>query len=414
MQPYLRIPEAPRTEGEVINWSNFINGYVDNIISYNDKEIINDNFDLLGLINLYKSDRKEFFTDVRRKTDELSYFWVEIGVRFGITEDNATAYITERNSDQIHLLQAIVDEFVYKNCDYFICLDVNSNSYTMFSYNDRGTPLPPKISSDYLSDLQTQINEYVVEEDRERVLTNLSMENMLSQLEASNEHTISFGLKNKNGNYERKLVKFVYYDRFNKMILLIRTDITEQYLEHLAKSDKLRIALECAQRDPLTQVYNRKAVKDIINNKLSKINGRLSALLFLDLDDFKDINDNLGHSEGDFALKMVADAINRSIRCTDLVGRYGGDEFVVFLSEISSKGEVLRCVERIFQCFDSVYYEHVRGKNIITFSCSIGIAFSPENGEDFDVLVNKADMALYKSKKMGKNCCSIYSDNIQY
>lgn len=406
--------EDPKTEGEIINWGSFINEYVDNIVCYNDKKIVNENFDLSGLINLYKSQRNEFFVDIRRKTDTISYFWAEIGVRFGITQDNVTAYITERDSDNIHLLQSIVSEFVYKDCDYFICLNANNNSYTMLSYNDRGTPIPPKISSDYISDMRRQVNEYVVEEEREHVSKNLYIENMIKYLENSNNHTISFGLINNKGDYERKLVKYVYYDRLNKMILLIRTDITDEYLEHIAKNDNLRIALESAQRDPLTQVYNRKAVKNHINKRLLEINGRLSAMLFLDLDDFKDINDNLGHAEGDFTLKMVADALNKSVRCSDFVGRYGGDEFIVFLSEITSKGEVLRCVERIFKCFDSIYSEHVQGKNVSNFSCSIGIAFSPENGDNFDILVNKADIALYKSKRIGKNCCSIYSENMQY
>lgn len=405
--------EAQDMEGEIINWNNYINGFIDNVVCYDDKKVINENFDVYGLKNLYKSERNEFYTDIRRKTSDFTYYWVEIGVKFSTNNENVMAYVTERDSDKLHQLQAIVEEFVYKNSDYVICLDAENNCYSMFNYGNNGTPIPPKKSDDFTSDIRAYIREYVVEEDMDFVINNLIIGNMIMQLQTSEDYSFSFGVI-ANGEYSRKLIKYVYYDKLNKIILLRRNDITEQYLEHKARSDSLRLALESAQKDSLTQIYNRETVKELINKKLNEINGRLAAMLFLDLDNFKEINDNLGHSEGDFALKVVADSLNRSVRCTDFVGRFGGDEFIVFLSGIATKGEVLRCVERIFKCFDNINNEYAKGKNVRTFSCSIGIAFSPEHGQDFDILVNKADMALYKSKRMGKNCCSIYSENIQY
>ncbi|MEA4972809.1 MAG: GGDEF domain-containing protein [Candidatus Metalachnospira sp.] len=406
--------DRPETEGEVFNWNSYIKEYEDNLVCINDKKIVNENFYISGLTDLYEKEKNEFCANIRRKTDESPCFWVEIGVKFGLTNDGIKVYFTERDSDEIHLLHAIVDKFVYKNCDYFIYLDVNNNSYTMINYNERGMPLPPIKSSDYSGDILGQINKYVDREEREQVIENLRQEKIIKHLETSDEFIFSFGIITENGEYRRKLIKYVYYDKHNKMVLLIRDDITEQYLEYMAGNDRLNAALECAQRDSLTQIYNRKFVKEHINNRLAEMEGRLSALLFIDLDDFKAINDNLGHSEGDNTLKIVAEALNKSVRHTDVVGRFGGDEFVIFLSCISSKGEVLRCVERIFRCFDNIYTDHVQNKNIANFSCSIGIAFSPENGENFDVLVERADMALYKAKRMGKNCCSIYSENIQY
>lgn len=406
--------ENPKTEGDVFEWDSFIKGYSDNLVCYNDKKMLYDNFNVSGLITLYKSERDEFRTDIRRKTNESKYFWVEIGIKFGLTGNSVKAYFTERDSDEIHLLQAIVDKFVYNSCDFFIYLDVRNNSYTMFSCRDRKTPRPSVKGYDYASDIMSHINEYVIPEEKETVIDNFSLEKVVMNLEASDEYLFSYGIVNKNGVYNRKLVKYVYYDRLNKMVLLIRSDITEQYLEQLVKNNSLKSALECAQRDPLTQLYNKRAVKDHINKKLLDICGKLSALLFLDLDDFKSINDNLGHSEGDATLKIVAESLTKSVRHTDLVGRFGGDEFVIFIPEITSKGEVLRCVERIFKCFDNIYNEYVQSEHTKNFSCSIGIAFYPENGENFDMLVEKADLALYKSKSMGKNCCSIYCGNIKH
>lgn len=406
--------DMPETEGSVFDWNTYINEYRNNLVCFNDKKVVNDNFYITDLSELYKSNGNTFSTNIRRKTDKSSYIWMEIEIKFGITDSGLKAYFTERDSEEIHLLHAIVDKFVYKNCDYFIYLDLNNNSYTMINYSKKGVPLPPIKSYDYVGDILTQINKYVVQEERELVIENLRLEKIARNLKMSDEYSFSFGIIADNGEYERKRIKYVYYDKHNKMILLVRDDITEQYMDHMEKSIRLKAALECAQRDPLTQVYNRQAVKECINNRLLAVEGRLSALLFLDLDNFKAINDNLGHSEGDNALKTVADTLMKSVRSSDVVGRLGGDEFVVFLTCISSKGEVLRCVERIFRCFDNIYIENIQNKNIKNFSCSIGIAFSPENGNDFDVLVEKADIALYKSKRMGKNCCSIYSENIQY
>ncbi|MPM78650.1 Phytochrome-like protein cph2 [bioreactor metagenome] len=206
-------------------------------------------------------------------------------------------------------------------------------------------------------------------------------------------------------------------------VTVLFSDITElqELRDAAAALDKIKLLNQKLERlsffDELTGLPNRRFFNDTCNREWYRMmrTQRPLAFIMIDVDCFKELNDQHGHQTGDACLIAVANTLNSVLkRPYDLIMRYGGDEFVIFLSCISSKGEVLRCVERIFRCFDNIYTDHVQNKNIANFSCSIGIAFSPENGENFDVLVERADMALYKAKRMGKNCCSIYSENIQY
>jgi len=164
--------------------------------------------------------------------------------------------------------------------------------------------------------------------------------------------------------------------------------------------------------DPLTQLENRTFFKSSIDKTIEHSPDKHMALLFLDLDGFKQVNDTLGHSVGDELLKVVAKRIQNALRSnnnSNHICRFGGDEFVIMLdkmdetsaSQVSSR--LLNQIERAIKI----------GDDELQVSASIGIALFPDHGEDVDTLLRHADTAMYQSKGLGKNTYSVYHDSME-
>lgn len=133
----------------------------------------------------------------------------------------------------------------------------------------------------------------------------------------------------------------------------------------------------------------------------------MMAVLYLDLDRFKPVNDQLGHEAGDILLKQVADRLLEQVRRSDLIARIGGDEFVILLSKIRSVSDAELVSSKILDSISRPF--DIRG-NICTVGVSIGIALFPDHGHDGSILVKKADMAMYQAKSGGKNRCVLFSE----
>ena len=161
-----------------------------------------------------------------------------------------------------------------------------------------------------------------------------------------------------------------------------------------------------ATRDPLTGVYN----KEITVKKIEMyINGNKSgkhALLFIDFDDFKKVNDNYGHLLGDKVLTFVIEKIKSVFMEGEIIGRIGGDEFVVFIGYIENKKEIVRKVETIVSVLNTAYKDD---SHTISISGSVGIALYPEDGTNYEQLIQCADKALYYVKNKGKNNYMFYN-----
>lgn len=189
----------------------------------------------------------------------------------------------------------------------------------------------------------------------------------------------------------------------NKLFLGVARDITDRKLaeEHAI----------LAYRDPLTGLPNRRSLMDRIKYALvrAKRYQRLVAVMFIDLDNLKGINDALGHYVGDEVIIATAQRIARCVRQDDTVARLGGDEFVVLLSEISDVGDAKSIAEKILA--ELAAPMNIVGQTI-TFSSSIGICLYPDDGMDPDILIALADSAMYKAKRSGKNCIRLYRETI--
>jgi diguanylate cyclase (GGDEF)-like protein len=152
------------------------------------------------------------------------------------------------------------------------------------------------------------------------------------------------------------------------------------------------------QRDTLTDTPNRALMLDRIESAiaLARRHGTRVAVLFIDLDGFKRVNDTLGHAIGDATLQMAARRLELVVRNSDTVGRHGGDEFLVLMSEISQPTDAAVIVEKILVAFAAPVQ---MGDHKIDLPVSIGIAVFPEDGADARVLIDRADAAMYLAKK---------------
>ncbi|MEG0308055.1 MAG: EAL domain-containing protein [Clostridium sp.] len=177
-------------------------------------------------------------------------------------------------------------------------------------------------------------------------------------------------------------------------------NINEGKLKHLKLLNK-------AERDGLTDVYNRETAENMIIDKLKdNITKRyISAFMILDVDYFKIVNDKLGHSSGDEVLKKVTDTLKMVFRKDDIIGRIGGDEFIVFVENISNEKTIISKARKLIKMLSYCYEEN--GEKAMV-SISMGIAFSGLEYNTYKNLYENADKALYKAKENGRNGYSIF------
>jgi diguanylate cyclase (GGDEF)-like protein len=182
--------------------------------------------------------------------------------------------------------------------------------------------------------------------------------------------------------------------------VVVSADISERK----SLEEKMR---HLANFDQLTDLPNRSLVNDRTQQALSvaKRDKTHMALMFLDLDKFKPINDTLGHNMGDMLLKEASKRMQDCVRESDTVGRIGGDEFIVLLSTVDSGLDALLVAEKIRYALNQPF---VFGGNDLHISSSIGLAIYPDHGEDAETLVKNADTAMYYAKEAGRNNVQLF------
>jgi diguanylate cyclase (GGDEF)-like protein len=176
-------------------------------------------------------------------------------------------------------------------------------------------------------------------------------------------------------------------------------DISEQKRKEAELIDK-------AERDQMTGLYNKTTTEKLINEWLHNYESSFGALMMIDIDNFKNVNDKLGHLYGDMMLKKIAEALKAAFRSNDVVGRIGGDEFFVFLKKLYSEKHISDKAKEICKLFHNVFEEKGISCEI---SASIGVALYPKHGDTLNELYRNADTALYLSKEKGKNNFTIYN-----
>ena len=166
-----------------------------------------------------------------------------------------------------------------------------------------------------------------------------------------------------------------------------------------------------ANHDALTGLANRNLLKDRLHQQLALAHRykRTFSVAFIDLDNFKLINDSLGHDVGDRLLRIAGERLAACVRDGDTVARPGGDEFVLLVAERSNEGGAYRVVQRVMAALAPPFQIDHREFNV---TCSVGIASFPRDGQDAETLLRNADTAMYRAKESGRNTFQLYSSEM--
>jgi diguanylate cyclase (GGDEF)-like protein/PAS domain S-box-containing protein len=184
-----------------------------------------------------------------------------------------------------------------------------------------------------------------------------------------------------------------YVGVFSDISSVKRAQATQEFLAH---------------HDPLTGLPNRSLLRSRLEQSIqhARRDGRGRAVLFLDLDRFKDVNDSLGHSVGDELLRNVATKMERQIRSGDTLARLGGDEFIVLVEDSATPEQAAKVADKLLALFERPFFV---ADSEIFVTASIGISLFPSDGLDVDTLVSNADLAMYQAKALGRNNYQFYA-----
>lgn len=195
-------------------------------------------------------------------------------------------------------------------------------------------------------------------------------------------------------------------ERNSGLILVVMRDITERKLVKKA-------IYQLAFHDSLTELPNRRSLMNQLRSEVmeSHSSGSRFSVFFIDLDNFKSINDRWGHDAGDFVLKETAKRITSAIRPTDVAARFGGDEFVVLIKNIREDKDAIAIADRLVSQFAEPIKKE---QEEFYLSPSIGISFFPDHGDSAEELIKNADTALYYVKEQGKNNYQVFNQQMEY
>lgn len=222
---------------------------------------------------------------------------------------------------------------------------------------------------------------------------------------ANSETEIRFITKSGDSVWHRIKSKIIY-DSYGKP----SKAIGKAYNIDKQKKEMQRL-LDKSQRDPLTNLFNKTATQSQIEDHLAdSAPVEKHALMMIDIDNFKAINDQFGHMTGDEVIMEISHRLQKLFRTSDVVGRIGGDEFIVFLRDISTDDLIEEKAKAMCEIFRST---HASKDLSYQISGSIGIALFPADGKTYQELYPKADAALYKAKRRGKDCYTFYSEEEQ-
>lgn len=239
------------------------------------------------------------------------------------------------------------------------------------------------------------------EEDRERF-----GEAVLKIQTDSNRETLRIRLKKADGTCLWCDLIMGAVRRKGKLVRIVGkiTDVDAQVREHQELQEK-------SMKDGLTGLLKKEAFQEAVEKILKKNTGKKSgALLFLDMDNFKRLNDTLGHQEGDEALCHIADMLRYIFGRVGILGRFGGDEFFIFAQDIQ-RNRLVKLAQRLKKQFPKNFGEEEKGE--VEINVSMGIAWSEKSTEDYDTLLSQADTALYKVKREGKGHYLFYTESME-
>jgi len=204
-----------------------------------------------------------------------------------------------------------------------------------------------------------------------------------------------------------------FYNEDGKVIMIsgFQTDITKEILALEEVEKQKNILHHQAHHDALTGLPNKILFMDRLEQAIKKAKRSFNkiAVLFIDLDNFKKINDSMGHDTGDEVLVQVATRLQNCIRKSDTLARLGGDEFIIIIDEIKDKDLAIHLAQKLVLAMSEPL--HVKGQDTYITN-SVGVSIFPEDGYDANTLLKNADAAMYKAKDDGKNSYQFYKEEM--
>lgn len=259
-------------------------------------------------------------------------------------------------------------------------------------------------------EIQRLVGEKISSADKAMVEQELSLERLKSKYLAGLSKTELEFRNDEEGNAQRWLKATVNFvvdpESKDVMAYFYLADITQTKLSQLA-------LIKDAERDGLTGLYNRHTARKLIREFLAATDlksGQIHAFILLDLDRFKHINDTYGHLSGDFLLEKFGKGLEQVFRQTDILGRFGGDEFVIFVKYASSVKNVEKLLKKVNLLLNDIRLPQDEHYQVTSSS---GVCIVPHDGTELRDLYQKSDIALYAAKKAGRNCYKFYSRFLQ-
>lgn len=239
----------------------------------------------------------------------------------------------------------------------------------------------------------------------------LLRQELTEQLAAGDDVELLFPMYNKTGD----LMWFLNRGRRvtdpegNRHLVGVLVDITHSKNRYDSEKQNTRLLEEQAKRDSLTKLYNTQTTRQLAEAYLAEASPEAGcAILIVDLDNFKMINDEYGHMFGDVVLVEVAQTIQKLFRAKDIVGRIGGEEFLILMKDVAEKEIVEDRCHQLNEVFHEIQKQQLQDKPL---SCSIGVVFASAHEKTYFELFCSADQALYQAKDLGKDQYAFYEPN---
>lgn len=266
-----------------------------------------------------------------------------------------------------------------------------------------------------LKNIKSKFNKYNIEiidkNDYEKYLQDneLNSNNLLKKLtyiKKIDGFNHSYLLVTKQLKYE----DFNLLNFFFVLLVVLLIHISYVLVWHKDKQSKHELNYN-ASHDDLTGLVNRNYFKQVFDKRISKKNNldKLVALLFLDIDRFKELNDSFGHKFGDEVLIEVSNRFKSVLRSDDLISRHGGDEFLILIDKIEKEEHIINIIKNIMSTMNAPIYFN---NHNIYLTVSIGISLYPNDGNSVDDLLKNADSAMYKAKDEGRNTFRFYTEDM--
>lgn len=333
-------------------------------------------------------------------TERFQYDWMKLSV-LPSSNSKTKVYLLMELMERREILYPLVESYIRHTTDYFYCLDLKKDYFFQLVGGTKKYGMFPEEGDDYTQKMLDYVEQFVVEEDMEIVKKKMSPEFVLKELENQQEFSFSADTWGKHGEIRRKLFTYRSFELSKGYVFLQRTDITD--LHH--KNQLLKKTKQELMRDSLTKLYNRSGSEKMIKKALSELEeDNNAALIMLDLDNFKAVNDKFGHPVGDQVLCEVAQRLKECFRAEDIVGRLGGDEYIIFLPHMRHKIDIHPVLKRLVEKLNIVWKS---GTESVTVTASVGAVFCGK--KSYEELYKEADEALYYSKKE-KNRYSLFED----